>query len=423
MTKNRWVQLCGFLVAMLMIANLQYAWTLFVQPMQQANGWRLSQIQWGFTLFIIFETWVMPLEGWLMDRIGPRIFITIAGVLCGVGWTALGYVTELWQLYVFYSIAGVGAAFVYSGSIAAALKWFPDRRGLAAGIIAAGFGSGSAVFIPLIASLISRYDYRLAFRWTGVVQGLIILLVAQILRNPGPEFAKSQVGRRELSPALRRNPEPFTTWEMLRTPHFYVLYLMFTMMAVGGLLVTAQAGPVAREWNITLTALTAALALDRISNGASRIFWGWISDRIGRETTMAIAFILQSGCLLSVLFLGRRSGLLFTVSLILVFFTWGEIFSLFPSTIGDYFGARHATSNYSFLYTAKGVASIIGGGLSALLFERFGSWSAAFYGSAVLALLSGFMALGLRAAVLPKKRAAAAGMDPVPASIGGRMRK
>jgi len=416
MIRSRWLQLSGFLVAMLMIANLQYSWTLFVQPLQQATGWKLSQIQWAFTLFIVFETWVMPLEGWLIDRMGPRIFITIAGVLCGVGWTALAWVTELWQLYVFYSIAGVGAAFVYSGSIAAALKWFPDRRGLASGIIAAGFGSGSALFIPIIAALINRYGFQTAFLWTGVIQGVIILLVAQILRNPGPEFQHSAAARREPAAAVRRNREPFTTGEMLRTPHFYLLYAMFVMMATGGLLVTAQAAPVAREWGITMTALTAALALDRVSNGASRIFWGWISDRAGREITMFVAFTLQAACLLSVLLVGRRSGLLFTISLILTFFTWGEIFSLFPSTIGDYFGSRHATSNYSFLYTAKGVASIIGGGLSAVLFERFGSWSAAFYGSALLALFSGLMALGLRAAALPQKRATAAAAA-VPAAL------
>jgi len=400
---NRWVQLAGSLAAMVMIANLQYAWTLFVQPIRAATGWKLSDIQWGFTLFILFETWVMPLEGWLIDRMGPRIFISIAGVLCGVGWTALAFADRLWELYAFYSLAGVGAAFVYSGSIAAALKWFPDRRGLASGIIAAGFGSGSALFIPLIASLIRRYDYQTAFLYTGVIQGLAILAVAQILRHPGPEFSAGPAAKLAPRPAIRRNLEAFSTWEMLRTPHFYLLYLMFAMMATGGLLVTAQAGPVAREWNITLTALTAALTLDRVSNGASRVFWGWISDRMGRETTMLVAFTLQSGCLLSVLSLGRASGLWFTVTLVLTFFTWGEIFALFPSTIADYFGARNATSNYSFLYTAKGVASIVGGGLSAVLFERFGSWSAAFYGSAALALLSGLLALVLRVAPLPRK--------------------
>jgi MFS family permease len=174
-------------------------------------------------------------------------------------------------------------------------------------------------------------------------------------------------------------------------------------MATGGLLVTAQAGPVAREWGISRTALTAALAFDRIANGASRVAWGWVSDHIGRETTMSIAFTLQAACLLSVLAVGRLSGTLFTVTLVLTFFTWGEVFSLFPSLVGDYFGADHSSSNYSFLYSAKGVAAIVGGGLAALLFEKFGSWSAAFYGSAVLALISGMLALVLKRVPLPEK--------------------
>jgi OFA family oxalate/formate antiporter-like MFS transporter len=403
--KNRWVQLAGSLVAMLMIANLQYAWTLFVQPIRTATGWKLSDIQWGFTLFILCETWVMPLEGWLIDRMGPRIFITTAGVLCGFGWTALGYARTVTELYAFYAVAGIGAAFVYSGSIAAALKWFPDKRGLAAGIIAAGFGSGSAVFIPIIAWVIRQYDYRQAFLYTGILQGIIIIVAAQVLRKPSLEIGQWKATWKAPSPRVRRNAEHFTTWEMLHTPHFYALYGMFIMMATGGLLVTAQAGPVAREWGIGVSALTMALALDRVANGASRIYWGWLSDRLGRENTMVIAFTLQAGCLVSVLWLGRLSGIMFTIALIATFFTWGEVFSIFPSTIGDYYGARHATSNYCFLYSAKGVASIIGGGLGAMLFEWFGSWSAAFYGSAVMALLAAGMAVALKSAPLPVKKA------------------
>ena len=402
-TTSRWLQLAGSLVAMIMIANLQYAWTLFVRPIQEATRWKLSDIQWGFTLFIIFETWVMPLEGWLIDRMGPRIFITIASVLCGIGWTALGFVSSLWQLYVFYSIAGVGAAFVYSGSIAAALKWFPDRRGLASGIIAAGFGSGSALFIPAMSYMIERFGYQKVFLVSGIVQGIVILAAAQILRNPDPEFSRSKVAQKSVHPRVRRSTESFNTVEMLGTPHFYALYVMFVMMATGGLMVTAQAGPLAKEWGISMAALTTALTLTRFANGVSRVFWGWVSDRIGRETTMAIGFLLQAVCLLSVLRLGRLSGVWFIVTLTLTFFTWGEVFSVFPSITGDYFGGRNAASNYSFLYSAKGVSSIIGGGLTALLFEKFGSWSGAFYGSAALALLSGLMALGLRAAALPSK--------------------
>src|SRR5262249_16265071 len=222
------------------IGNLQYVWTLFVEPIHAAKGWKLSEIQFGFTLFLVCETWIMPLEGWLIDRMGPRIFVTIAAVLCGVGWTALGFVATLGQLYMFYAIAGVGAAFVYSASIAAAVKWFPDRRGLAAGLIPAGFGSGSALFIPTISNIIRQQDYRAAFLYSGVVQGIVILAVAQIMRNPGPEFHASKVAAKPVSARVRRNTEQFTTVEMLRTPHYYVVYVIFVMMATGGLMVTAE---------------------------------------------------------------------------------------------------------------------------------------------------------------------------------------
>jgi OFA family oxalate/formate antiporter-like MFS transporter len=392
---NRWFQLGASLVAMIMIANLQYAWTLFVKPIQANTGWALSDVQWAFTLFVLFQTWVQPLDGWLIDRMGPRTFISAAGVLCGLGWAGMGYATSLPMLYGLYCAAGVGAAFVYSGSIGSALKWFKERRGLASGIMAAGFGGGTALFIPFIASTIQSRGYQTAFLWTGLFQGLVILVVAQFLRHPARETATaapmpsgsaSQLGRRQ-----------FTTAEMLRTPQFYVLYAMFVMMATGGLLVTANAGPMAQSWGLSVAALTMATTLSPLANGGSRIFWGWASDRIGRETVMAIAFALQAACLIMVLSLGQFSAIWFSLSLVLVYFTWGEIYSLFPSTVGDYFGTRHATSNYSVLYTAKGVASIIGGGVGALLYERSGSWSAGFYGSALMALVAAGLAVGLRA--------------------------
>ena len=399
---NRWFQLVASLVAMIMIANLQYSWTLFVRPLQQGNGWTLAEVQWAFTLFVLFQTWVQPIDGWLIDRVGTRRFITLAGVLSGGGWAALAYASALPQLYIFYAIAGIGAALVYSGCIGSALKWFTDRRGLAAGIIAAGFGGGTALFIPFIAYAIRVHGYRTAFLWTGVFQGLVIVMAAQFLRHPAPGMVTAPAAAARSS-RNRRNQEQFTTGEMLRTPHFYVLYLMFVMMSIGGLVATAQAGPVAQSFGLPLAALTLATTLNPLANGASRISWGWVSDRLGRESTMAIAFFLQALSLLSVLTLGRTSGFWFTVTLFATFFTWGEIYSLFPSIVGDWFGTRHATSNYGFMYSAKGVASIFGGGVAALLFQQFGSWSATFYGSAALAFLAGVMALGLRKAPLPSK--------------------
>ncbi len=400
-----WFQLGASLVAMIMIANLQYSWTLFVLPLQKGNGWLLPDIQWAFTLFVLFQTWVQPLDGWLIDRLGPRRFITLAGVLSGAGWAALAYASSIPQLYFFYAIAGIGAALVYSGCIGSALKWFSDRRGLASGIIAAGFGGGTALFIPVIRYLIDNHGYRTAFLWTGIFQGLIIVVVAQFLRHPSKDARPAPKAVAVTSGLNRRNTEHFKTGEMLRTRHFYLLYVMFVMMSTGGLLATAQAGPVAQSFGLPLAALTAALTLSPVANGASRIFWGWVSDRLGRENTMAVAFFLNAACLLGVLTLGSTSSTWFTITLALTFFTWGEIYSLFPSTSGDWFGTRHATSNYAFLYTAKGVASILAGGVAAVLFQRFGSWSAAFYGSAALAFTAGLMAVGLRFLPLPSKAA------------------
>ena len=392
---NRWFQLVASLIAMIMIANLQYSWTLFVEPMRAGTGWKLSDIQWAFTLFILFQTWVQPAQGFLIDRMGPRVFTTLAGVLCGVGWTGLGLVTTLPMLYALYVTAGIGAALIYGGCIGSALKWFTKERGFAAGLIAAGFGGGTALFIPFIASMIKNSGYQTAFIYTGMFQGLVILIVAQFLRHPprSPEAPKKAGS----APTVVGQHQ-FTTSEMLRTPQFYALYASFVMMATGGLLVTANAGSIAKAWGIPAAALAAATSLNALANGGSRIFWGWVSDRTGRELAMGVAFTLQALCLLLVLTVGRMSGTLFTITLVLTFFTWGEVFSLFPSVVGDYYGAKCATANYGVMYSAKGVASIIGGGIAALLYERFGTWTACFYGSAVLAIMAAALIFGLRAA-------------------------
>jgi len=405
--KSRWIQFASAVTAMIMIANLQYAWTLFVKPMQADHkDWKLPAIQWAFTLFIFLETWITPVEGWIIDRLGPRIFLTVGGLLVGLGWTGMGFATSLQQLYILYGMAGVGAAFIYSGSISTALKWFPDKRGLVSGLITAGFGAGSAIFIPFISHLIATASYRSAFIYTGVVQGILIIVAAQVLHNPGPDFKVSSVAKKLPSPRLRRTTKQFTSIEMLQAPQFYLLYITFVLISVGGLMLTAQSGPVADTFKISATALTAALATSRLANGAGRIFWGWISDRIGREMAMFIPYILQAFSLIAVLTLGRISGTWFTITLFAVYFIWGSMFSLFPAIIGDYFGADNATSNYGFLYTAKGVASILAGGVAGFFFTKFGNWNAVFYGSAALALVAGLIVLIVRAMPLPARQEA-----------------
>ena len=415
--QKRWIQFGSAIVGMIMIANLQYAWTLFVKPLQAAHGkghgdWTLAGIQFAFTIFIFLETWITPIEGWLIDRMGPRLFLTAGGILVGIGWTAMGYAKTIMQLDVYYGIAGVGAAFVYSGSIATALKWFPDMRGTVSGFITAGFGAGSALFIPtIIAPLLAKSGYQTAFLYTGIGQGILIILAAQVLHNPGPDFHVSPAAKKPVSARIRRNTAQFNSIQMLATPHFWVLYAGFVLTSIGGLMITAQASPVGQSFKIAAWAIVAAVAWSRVANGAGRIFWGWFSDLVGRELAMAIPFAIQSLCLLGVLgvgrltegqtYLGMSRGGWFIVDMIAVYFTWGSMFALFPAIIGDYFGASNATSNYGFLYTAKGVASIFGGGIAAMLFQKYGSWNVPVYWTAALTLVSAALILALRFIPLP----------------------
>ena len=387
---------------MIMIANLQYAWTLFVKPIQAETGWGLPEIQGAFALFILFQTWVQPLDGWLIDRFGPRGFISVAGLLCGLGWAGMGYATSLPMLYTMYCIAGVGAAFVYSGSIGSALKWFKERRGLAAGIMAAGFGGGTALFIQPISSMIESQGYQSTFVATGLLQGVVILVVAQFLRHPPAAARHGSNTRRRRCAA--RTPSLHDAGDAADAA---VLPDVRDVRPDGQRRppVTANAGPIAGSWGFTAGPRRSPLS--PLANGASRVFWGWASDRLGRETTMVIAFLLQAVCLFLVMAVGQISGAWFALTLVLVYFTWGEIYSLFPSATADYFGTRHATSNYAVLYTAKGVASIIGGWFGAFLYEQTGSWAVGFYGSAAMALVAAVMAIGLRATSASTRRAGA----------------
>jgi len=411
---NRWLRLFAAMVAMTMIGNLQYAWTLFVQPIIGGTGWKLSEVQWGFTFFIACMTWVMPLSGWLIDRMGPRVFMSVAGVLCAIGWGSLGHARSLAQFYTLYSIAGVGNAFVYCCSIAVALKWFPDKRGLASGLIAGCYGSGAALFIPIFSRLIRATDYRTTFLYTGIGLGALVIVAGQLLRNPPSSVLAPAPGAGKKS---RSRGEEFNSWQMLRTPQFYMLYLMMLMIGIGGLMATAQVAPVARNYKVGATALAIALSLNPIGNGVGRVFWGWASDHIGREWTMFVAFFLQSIFLVSVVTVGRWGDVWFVVTMALVFLTWGELYVLFPAVLADIFGSRHAASNYSILYSTKGLSSILAGGLAAALFEKTGTWNYAFYGSAALALCSAIAALGLRKVPLPVKSGS---REPSPAEIRAR---
>ncbi len=391
---SRWLQLFIGIVCMTMIANLQYGWTLFVNPIDSKYHWGRASIQVAFTLFVLLETWLVPVEGWLVDRFGPKLVVMVGGILVGLAWMINASAASLPVLYFGNALGGLGAGAVYGTCVGNALKWFPDRRGFAAGLTAAGFGMGSALTILPIQAIIHAYSYETAFLYFGIGQGLIVFLLSFGLTAPRkgetPEVARVVLSRRN-----------YTWQEMLKTPTFWVMYIMFIMMAVGGLMATAQLAPIARDFKInnvpvsilglTLPALTFALTIDRVLNGLTRPFFGWVSDHIGRELTMFIAFLLEAIGIVALSQLGH-DPVWFVILSGCVFFAWGEIYSLFPTTATDSYGTQYATTNQGLLYTAKGTASLLVP-VANLVAKHYGSWNAVFYFAAALNLIAAILAL------------------------------
>src|SRR5216684_883724 len=377
--QNRWLILFFSVLSMVAVANFQYGWTLFVPPLQKHLGQEQAVIQVTFTVFVLLETWLVPFEGWLVDKFGPKLLVLLAGIVAGLGWVLSGKAETVTALYLSYALAGIGAGVVYGTAVGSALKWFPDHRGLAAGLTAAGFGAGSAFTVAPIKNLIDSSGYQTAFIPWGIIQGAVVVVASFFLRSPPAGWMPR--GWKEAPKAeqvkQRQSSLDFNSSQMAETPQFWLMYVMMTMVATGGLMAVAQLNPMAVDFKVdkvpvhllwlTMPALVFALSADRLVNGVCRPFWGWVSDHIGREKTMTMAFGLEAVAIFT-LIKTAHNPLLFVIFSAFTFFGWGEIFSLFPATCGDFFGRKHATANYGFLYTAKGTASVfvpIGSALAA----------------------------------------------------------
>jgi oxalate/formate antiporter len=395
---NRWNQLLLGVIAMMAISSPQYTWTLFTGPLNQKLGTTLAELQWTFSLLIILQTWFSPFQAYLVDRFGPRLLISLGALLSGGSWVLSASVDNIWALYLTYGvIGGFGTGIIYVGIIGLMVRWFPDRRGLAAGLAAAGYGFGAFFTSFPIDSMIKSSGYAHTLVVWGVIQAIIGVVAALGLRLP-PENYQAQGAATAVTTATQQSQRSFTPREMLKNPIFYVLFIMMSMMSTSGLMVTSNVGPFAKEYGVAdvlvwgMAALPLSLTLSRFTNGLTRPFFGWISDHIGREATMALAFSLEAVAIL-ILFAYINQPALFVVLTGLVFFGWGEIFSLFPSTLTDTFGPRYASTNYGFLYIAQGVGSILGGPAAAFLKQATGSWTAVFIVVAVLDAVTALLAI------------------------------
>jgi len=402
--ETRWSQLIFCIICMVLIANLQYGWTLFVNPINKAHGWSLASIQFAFSIFIALETWLTPIEGWIVDslgaRRGPKLVIAFGGIMVGLGWIINSYAQSLGMLYLGAVVGGTGGGAVYATCVGQVVKWFPDRRGLAVGLTAAGYGAGAALSVIPIRAVIASAGYEAAFFWFGLIQGGIVFLVAWLVRAPDPgEMAGAP------APKVAQNSRNYSPLEALSTPVFWLLYIMFIMVSASGLMATAQIAPIAKDFNVGnavllfgASTLSLALIVNNVCNGGARPLFGWVSDHIGREYTMALAFGLGGVAywLLGSLGYAPWAFVLFAG---LIFLTWGEIFSLFPSTCTDTFGTKFATVNLSLLYTAKGASAFLVP-VANLIKSHTGSWHMVF----VITAIMNFVVVALALFVLKPMR-------------------
>ena len=380
----RWVQLALGVVCMMSISSTQYVWTLFTKPLGAALDVKLAELQVTFSILIVIQTFFSPFQGFLVERFGPRLLLSVGAILTGASWVLAAHVSSVAMLYVTYGgLGGIGTGIIYVGVVGLMVKWFPDKRGFACGMAAAGYGMGALVTTFPISDSLAANGYQQTLQMFGLGLGIIGLLAAQGVKRPAPTAETAKGG---LPPAA-----------MLKTPVFWLLFLMMAMMSTSGLMVISQMASFAKDFGVASTtvfgtaALPLALTIDRVTNGLTRPFFGWVSDRLGRENTMALAFGGEAVAM-ALWFTTRDNPLLFVMLSGVVFFGWGEIFSLFPSTLTDTFGEKHGTTNYGFLYMAQGVGSIFGGPLAAMLHEAAGNWTPVFALVIVCDLLTSILA-------------------------------
>lgn len=390
---TRWTQLLLGLVCMMSISSPQYVWTVFTGPFGKALNQPAASIQVTFSILIVLQTFFSPFQGWLIERFGPKLLIATGCALTGISWVLSSYVTSLLGLYLAYGVlAGLGTGIVYVGVVGLMVAWFPDRRGFAAGVVAAGYGMGAIATNAGIMETLGSQGYSVALQRYGIIIGVVGVVAALGLRAAPARVAAA--------PGIAVAGRDTETGAMLRTPLFWLMFVMMAMMSTTGLMVTSQIATFARDFGITgvtvfgVAAMVLTLNVDRLCNGLTRPFFGWVSDRIGRENTMGIAFALEGLAMIAWL-MTISHPVAFVLLSGLVFFGWGEIFSLFPSTLTDTFGTRHATKNYGCLYMAQGIGAIFGGPLATLLHDAAGSWTPVFAVAIACDLVTAALALAV----------------------------
>ncbi len=406
MISNRWAQLAFMTLCTVMLSNMQYGWTLFVNPMQSETHWQRAAIQLAFSIMILLNTWLAPVEGWLVDRYGPRPVVMFGGAMAALSWAMNSWAHSLNALYAAAIVGGIAVGCVFGTCMGTALKWFPDRRGLAAGLIAAGLGLGAALTVVPLSGMIQSSGYRQAFLVFGLIQGISIFVLGALLVMPVVPAMRPAARSR-----IQQGAE-FTPLETVRTGVFWMIYLVYIMIAFGGMVMTAQLGPMAKDFGLAVPVLTLAVSIDNFANGITRPLCGFVSDRLGRENTMLLVFGCEGLAFVGMAVAGHQR-IPFLIFAALIFLCWGEIFSIFPAITGDTFGVKNATANNGLMYTAKGTSSLAVP-LASILVASTGTWTSVLVAAACCSILAGVLA---KFVVVPMRRKLQATRAAVPVSV------
>ena len=387
---NRWLPAIGGISMNLALGSL-YAWSVFVLPLEKEFGWTRAQTSWVFTIAVVVFALSFVVAGRIQDARGPRLCAIVGGSLVALGFVLASFTTSLTYLYLAFGVVvGLGNGFGYATPTPVASKWFPDKRGLVVGLMVGGYGAGSAIIGPVATSLIADIGWRATFQVLGAVFFVMGAIGAALIRNPPPGYRPEGWTQ---PPAAAGTGRDLTPAEMLRTPTFYAMWVAYCLGATAGLMVISQLVPFARNSGMAAAAATLAITIGACGNAGGRILSGWLSDTLGRLTTLR-TMVLVSAVAMPVWFLVRESTALFYVLVVVVYWCYGTQLSVFASSTADLYGTKNMGANYGLLFTAWGVAGVLGPMIGAQVFDAFGGYRYAFYTAGVLALVS-FAALSM----------------------------
>lgn len=364
-----------------------YAWSVFVLPLEKEFGWARAQTSWVFTIAIIAFAISFVIAGRIQDKRGPRICALIGAVMVSLGFFLSSVTTSLLFLYICFGvIVGIGNGFGYAVPMPVGSKWFPDKRGLVVGLMVGGYGAGSAIFGPVANLLVERVGWRATFQILAAVFFVMGMIGTALLKNPPPGYRPEGWAPQAAQAKVLLSPD-IPTSEMLRTTTFYALWVAYCLGTTAGLMTISQLVPFARNTGLSAAAATLAITVGAVGNAGGRILSGWLSDTLGRLTTLRI-MILASAFAMPALYLMREQAALFYILVAAVYWCYGTQLSVFASTSADFYGTRHLGMNYGVLFTAWGVAGILGPIIAARVYDSTGDYRYAFFTAAGLAVVA-----------------------------------